>query len=212
MNVYELMTQEVLTIAPEASLKEVAATLLERGISGAPVCDAENRVLGVISKSDLLRRSREVRTAADVMTYPAITVPAHASAATAARTMLEYGVHRLPVVSCDTLVGILTPTDLVGAFVLSDEELATAIADELRWQLPDLPAAERDRPIIAVTNGAVLVRGRVPRRSDVEVIEGVARRLPGVVDVTIDLSWTVDDRPRRAADGSVAALRRFAQR
>jgi predicted transcriptional regulator len=212
MNVADLMTRDVLTISPDALLKEVAATFLARGISGAPVCDAEGHVLGVIAKTDLLRGSGRGRTAADVMTCPAITAPTFVSPGTAAHIMLEHGVHRLPIVQDDTLVGILTQTDLVGAFALSDNELAAAIVDELRWQLPDLPAAERDRPTIEVTNGAVTVRGHVRRRSDIHVIERVVRRIPGVVSITTDVSWTVDDRRKHVAEGSVAALRRFAHR
>ena len=99
MDVRELMTAEVLTVAPETPLKDVAAILAEHGISGVPVCDGEGRVLGIVSERDILfkeqghrerqggalawlvdgsRRQDEAkasaRTAGEAMTSPAITI------------------------------------------------------------------------------------------------------------------------------------------
>ena len=47
VQVRESMTREVLTIGPEAPIKDVAKVLIENGISGLPVCDIQNRVLGI---------------------------------------------------------------------------------------------------------------------------------------------------------------------
>jgi CBS domain-containing protein len=216
MNVKDLMTREVVTISPEASLREVAATFLQHAISGAPVCDAEGHVLGVISQRDIVRKERgaaypsggllsrfraagapakpEARTAGEAMTQPAVTVSAFTSVAGAARLMLEQGVHRLPVISQDKVCGIITETDLMRAFVRPDDEIGNEIRDELQWQLVELPGSTIECPTVEVTDGAVVVTGEVERRSDVETVDHVVRRVPGVESVTVNVTWRVDDR------------------
>jgi predicted transcriptional regulator len=134
-------------------------------------------------------------TARDVMTRPAITVVAYTSAAGAAQLMHEVGVHGLPVVdNANRLVGIVTQTDLVRAFNRPDEAIAQEIRDELRWQLPDLRAADGERPTVDVKGGAVVLRGRLERRSDIDTLEHVVRRAPGVVSLSLDVTWKIDDR------------------
>ena len=61
MRVSELMTEKVLTIGPEAPIKDVAKILVANGISGLPVCDIEGRVLGVISEGDILYKEHDPR-------------------------------------------------------------------------------------------------------------------------------------------------------
>ena len=59
MRVSELMTEKVLTIGPEAPIKDVAKILVANGISGLPVCDIERRVLGVVSEGDILYKEHD---------------------------------------------------------------------------------------------------------------------------------------------------------
>ena len=54
MRAMDVMTTNVITVNPEASVQAVAALLSERGISGVPVVNSENRVIGVVSEGDLL--------------------------------------------------------------------------------------------------------------------------------------------------------------
>ena len=56
MRAVDVMTTEVITVDPDTSVQALAALLSERGISGAPVVDAENRVVGIVSEGDLLHR------------------------------------------------------------------------------------------------------------------------------------------------------------
>ena len=67
MRVSELMTEKVLTIGPEAPIKDVAKVLVANGISGLPVCDIEGRVLGVAPRATSSTRSttRQRATSAD---------------------------------------------------------------------------------------------------------------------------------------------------
>jgi CBS domain-containing protein len=50
------MTTDVITVEPEMSVQAVAQLLSERGISGVPVVDAANRLVGIVSEGDLLHR------------------------------------------------------------------------------------------------------------------------------------------------------------
>ena len=56
MRAMDVMTTGVITIAPDMSVQAVAKLLCERGISGVPVVDAADRLVGIVSEGDLLHR------------------------------------------------------------------------------------------------------------------------------------------------------------
>ncbi len=56
MRAMDVMTTDVVTIDPNTSVQALATLLSERGISGVPVVDSDNRVIGVVSEGDLLHR------------------------------------------------------------------------------------------------------------------------------------------------------------
>jgi CBS domain-containing protein len=56
MRAMDVMTTNVITVGPDTSVQEVAKMLSERSISGVPVVDAENRLVGILSEGDLLHR------------------------------------------------------------------------------------------------------------------------------------------------------------
>ena len=56
MRAMDVMTTSVVTVGPDTSVQEVAKILSDQGISGVPVVDADNRVLGIVSEGDLLHR------------------------------------------------------------------------------------------------------------------------------------------------------------
>ena len=72
MKIGGLMTDDVVSAVPATSFKEVAKLLAEHDISGVPVMDEDDHVVGVVSESDLL--ARDELTARDLMTRPAISV------------------------------------------------------------------------------------------------------------------------------------------
>ena len=59
MKVEDLMTREVVTVQPGASLKDAARLLVEHRISGLPVVDNEDHVLGVVTEADVLRKEAD---------------------------------------------------------------------------------------------------------------------------------------------------------
>jgi CBS domain-containing protein len=57
MNAKDVMTTEVITVSPETTVQDLAKILSEKGISGAPVVDANQRLVGIVSEGDLLHRA-----------------------------------------------------------------------------------------------------------------------------------------------------------
>lgn len=227
MKVEDLMTRDVVTVGPDASLKEVARVLVERGISGMPVCDEDGRVLGVISEGDILHKERgrverhggplawlcdgaasakaEARTAREAMTAPAVTIGPERPASTAARLMVEKQVNRLPVVSNGKLVGIVTRADLVRAFTRSDEEIAEDIREEvLRQALWADPGTVE----VTVREGEVGLAGRLETKADVALLEKLTEKVPGVVAVRSSVTHRPDEGTReRTRAGRFAGYR-----
>jgi CBS domain-containing protein len=216
MKVRELMTPNPVAIGPETPLKDVAAILVERGISGLPVIGERLEVMGVVSEADILVKEQgpeppegglvgrlltfglvddrrlAARTAAEAMSAPAVTIGPEHRVAEAARTMLEHGVSRLPVVGSDgTLVGIVTRADLMRGFSRSDDELEREIGDDV---LANVLLITDENLQIRVTRGDVRLSGRLERRSDTELLPRVVARVPGVVSVHSTLRWRWDDR------------------
>jgi CBS domain-containing protein len=57
MNAKDVMTTEVVTVSPETTVQDLAKILSEKGISGTPVVDADQRLVGIVSEGDLLHRA-----------------------------------------------------------------------------------------------------------------------------------------------------------
>jgi CBS domain-containing protein len=157
----DIMTREICTVRPDASLQDIARLLVDRHISALPVTDEDDRIVGIVSESDLLRRgetgterrrswwlelfvspdtlAREyvkahgVR-AIDVMTSHVHCVRESASLAEIADLMEAEHVKRVPVVRAGRLIGIVSRADLVRALLSSaaDEETRRETIDDRR--------------------------------------------------------------------------------
>jgi CBS domain-containing protein len=133
LRVADIMTIDPVTIRPDDSI-EVAERLLRLNrISGLPVVDADDSLLGVISQTDLLLVGSPALGAAlrnrptglrvgELMTSPALTVPLTTALGEAARRMRDARVHRLVAVDDDGQpVGVLSATDFVSLFAELEE-------------------------------------------------------------------------------------------
>ncbi|MCK8784336.1 CBS domain-containing protein [Roseomonas sp. NAR14] len=156
MQVRDVMTKGALTVRPETPVRAVASLFAERGISGAPVVDADGTVIGVISEGDLLRQiaapeekprswlhrlidsapsqalsyaQAHGRTVRDVMSASPMTIGEEDSVAHAAKLLEEHRIRRLPVVRDGKLVGILSRADLMKALLSAPEPGATTSTD-----------------------------------------------------------------------------------
>jgi CBS domain-containing protein len=158
LTVADVMTRQVVSVRPDTPVAEIVALLIDRALRSAPVVDAENRVIGIITDGDLLTRGatelplalqRELslaeraatietlaahpHTAADLMTPDPVTLPETTPLAEAAAVMADRGLKRIPVVDAQNrLVGMVSRSDL----------LAT-VAEGLR-QRPATPIRQPD--------------------------------------------------------------------
>jgi len=147
------MTRELITIDPAASLPSIAATMARRRIRRLPVVTPAPdgpRLVGIVTHSDVLhafppdinpfsanaadtvatleRTGARARVyAADLMARdPLVTAP-DAPIESAARVMRDRKIGALPVVSKDTLVGLITESDIFRAMVEMFEEPKRAV-------------------------------------------------------------------------------------
>jgi CBS domain-containing protein len=199
------MTADVVTVGADTPLKDVAAMLAARGISGAPVVDDAGRLLGVVSEADILAKERRpagqsrfaqflgypeptdtkalARTAGEAMTSPAVTIGADRRVDAVAALMLDRGINRLPVVDrAGKLVGIVTRADLVRAFVLADAEIEREIRDEVLLHELWLDPASFD---VTVENGEVTISGEIHDDDEADLMQRRIRLVPGVVSVQV---------------------------
>jgi CBS domain-containing protein len=113
----DLMTSEVLTVAPEDTVGEAAEKMVARGVGSVLVSDY-GRLIGILTERDLLRavadriHSSEARVR-EWMTAEPITVTPATPAEDAARTMLEHGFRHLPVVENERTIGIVSLRDVL---------------------------------------------------------------------------------------------------
>jgi CBS domain-containing protein len=206
MKVRELMTKDVISVRPDASLREAAALLVEHRVSGLPVVIGGGEVVGVLSEADIVAKASggtthggllswlfdpelgqqkvEARTAGEAMSSPPLTISPSRPVHEAARKLVSEGVNRLPVVEDGKLVGILTRADIVRAFSRDDSELAVEIRDDILrrtfWVEPGSVA-------VTVVDGRVTLKGEVETDADTEMLPIFVSRVPGVVSVHAEL-------------------------
>lgn len=108
----DMMTRDVITIPPTASVHDAAQLLTEHRVSGVMVCDGDNSVLGVLSEFDLIARGGA--TVGDVMTREVVSVPETATVDQVRAALVSRRLRRVPVLDGKGhLVGLISRSDLV---------------------------------------------------------------------------------------------------
>jgi CBS domain-containing protein len=157
MKARDLMTPDVVTVAPNTPVMGVARLLAERHISGVAVTDADRKILGVVSEGDLIKQvsgrhdetpgffkslfadptkmaqhyvKTHGRTAADIMTPDPITVTEDTPAGEIAELLDKQHIRRVLVTRDGRLVGIVTRADLLRALVSVPQAGGGDISDE----------------------------------------------------------------------------------
>lgn len=137
--VADVMTQVVVTVAPETPIQEAIDLFASRHISGAPVVSSEGDVLGVVSTTDVLRAKSspregehgafyldddltdaapsapggDDRTVLDIATRRVVSIDENAPLPKAAQLLLQLGIRRLLVSRNGKFAGILSATDVL---------------------------------------------------------------------------------------------------
>ena len=113
-----LMNGQIITVAPETPLVDVAREIAAHGIGAVPVVDDEQRLLGLVSTSDLvglLQNGGELdgKTARDAMSPEPPAIDEFATAEEAIDVLRNAVVRHLPVTREGRLVGLVTASDLI---------------------------------------------------------------------------------------------------
>ncbi|WP_413582813.1 HPP family protein [Bdellovibrio sp. HCB288] len=111
----DVMTNDVIMIAVGSSLAEAQSLMKEHGIRHLPVVDQDQRIVGILSNSDLsFFKDSKMYPVEDFMSQPVQTMNQSASLMDAIDTMLEKKISSVLVVNDDEeLVGIVTTDDLI---------------------------------------------------------------------------------------------------
>lgn len=211
MRIRDLMTTDIITVGPDTSLKEAARRMLAAGVSGLPVTDPDG-LAGIITEADFLTTEAErgakkragllrlfvrengvpsrQRTVGDVMTRDVKTISPEATHVEAARMMEVNRVKRLPVVEDGTIVGLISRTDMLRAFVRPDQE----IVEEIRGQvMRRVMWVDPERVAIACDDGNLVLTGNMETKSDVDLLVDLTKRLDGVASVESRMTWEIDN-------------------
>ena len=112
----DIMTRKVYTIRPEASAQEAAQLLSQKRISGLPVVDTDNKIIGMVTEADIISKvDREGLKVADIMSHQIIAVDEETLVNDIAALLTTRKIKRVPVVENGKLVGIISRADIVDA-------------------------------------------------------------------------------------------------
>ena len=142
MKARDIMTTRIVSVRPTTPVREVAALMIDKHVSGVPVLSADGKLQGVVSQSDLLHRHElgtDIKrkwwlrafadsdrlateyakshglTAADIMTRHVVAVQDDAEVSDVASILDRNKIKRVMVLRNGELVGLISRTDLVNA-------------------------------------------------------------------------------------------------
>jgi CBS-domain-containing membrane protein len=211
--VKDVMSTHVIAVRQAAGYKEMAAMLHDQRVSAFPVIDDDNKVIGVVSESDLLtkealegtvprtllslqervRKQTNAVTAADLMTKPPVTIGPDEPVTSAARLMFDRRVKRLPVISEDgTLIGIVTRSDVLSVYSRLDGQIQQQITQDL---ILGTFLGDPYDFTITVKDGIVTIEGPAETTLVGNHIIDAIRHMEGVVAVRDRLSRPLLDSP-----------------
>ena len=121
MIVKDIMSTTIVAARPEDDFSQLCYIMRSEDVGAVPVCDIQNRLLGIITDRDLVMRYEDGLTAQDLMTKSPITVKATDDIHDAALIFSKYRIRRLPVLDGEKLVGMLSLRDFAKKKVLTAE-------------------------------------------------------------------------------------------
>ena len=123
--VSDYMTTNLITFKPEQKVEEVINTLLKNRISGGPVVNEKNELVGIISEGDCMKQISESRyynmpldsenNVAKVMATNVETIDGNMNIFDAANKFLESKRRRFPILQNGKLVGQISQKDVLKA-------------------------------------------------------------------------------------------------
>lgn len=222
MEARHVMTSPTITIGPDAPVRDAIKTMLLAHVSGLPVVDAEGQLVGLLSEGDLLRRAEihtekhrpkwldfllgpgrsaqdyvksHSRRVADMMTAEPIAVDEATPLEEVVALMEKRRIKRVPVLRANRLVGIVTRSDLLRAFLNATEAVPAAsggdadISQDLVTEIEQQKWAPPGSIHVAVKDGNVTLSGTIFDERERDAIRVCAENRPGVKSVVDQLVW-----------------------
>jgi CBS domain-containing protein len=113
----KLMTREVVSVRQDAPVHRVIELLVEHDITGVPVVDAEDRLVGIVTEKDVMGLlydpGKAAGTAADFMTRDVVCFDEEDDVISVCECLVKSHFRRVPIISNGRLVGIISRRDLV---------------------------------------------------------------------------------------------------
>jgi len=117
MKAEDVMTTTVITITEHQTTQQAARLLSQHRISGLPVVNDDNVVVGVVTEYDVI--SKEGRTVGEIMTRGVISVTPDTDLEEVSHILVHERIKRLPVIDQGKLLGIVSRADLVREVAMS---------------------------------------------------------------------------------------------
>jgi CBS domain-containing protein len=186
MQAKDVMTTQVITVSPDATVRDIAHLLVDNHISALPVVDDAGTVVGIVSEGDLIRRE-EIGTeprkrswwlalfeegetlaeeyikthgarAGDIMTRDPITVAPEAPLGEIAQLLESRRIKRVPVVDGGKLVGIVSRANIIQGLAALRSQPAQPVAASDEEIREHIAALLNDAPWTSVGTVNVIVR------------------------------------------------------
>jgi CBS domain-containing protein len=184
----DVMTRNVISVSPDATVAQAVELMLERGISGLLVVNPGGTLGGIVTEGDLLRRDElgterrrawwlrliaspgrqaadftraHGRRVADVMTHDVVSIDANAPLEEIVALMEEHRIKRVPVLEGDRVVGVVSRADLLRALAAATREQAVVAADDRTIRERILDTLEREPWAPRTTLNVTVVNGTV---------------------------------------------------
>lgn len=211
MNAADVMSTRLVTVMPGHSIWHAAQIMLDNKVSGVPVIDEDDSLVGMLTEGDLLRRVEYGLSAAqpripnatdglardfvrshswrvgDVMTSPAVTVTETTTLADVAMLFATRGIKRAPVVSDGRIVGIVSRADLLRQIAqsapdrISDGDEALRISAVAR--LREAGAIFAKCPDVTVADGIVHLWGEVRSKAERDAARVAVESIQGIKSI-----------------------------
>jgi len=117
--VAQLMTSELRTVTPDTLVEEAADIMLDQTIGSVVVVDETGELEGILTRTDFVaivagQKPKDQTPVSKYMTSEVVTAGGGESIRAVADRMVEHGIHHMPVVDDNEVIGIITTTDLTG--------------------------------------------------------------------------------------------------
>lgn len=143
----DIMTRELITVTKDVTVKELASLLTAKDISGVPVVDEDNNLIGIVTQSDLIDQNKKVHiptvasildsfiflerpgkmeqemkkiagaTVADIYTQDPVSVEEDTGLDEIATIMSEKKIHTLPVTKDGKMTGVIGKRDIIRTII-----------------------------------------------------------------------------------------------